>query len=97
VSESSKDKGASLTHPHLVQAHKRWGRLKLIGAGIALGGFGVALLGRGVAVVMHWTGQPMFSWGFIAAGLLCIALAFIPTSWVAKAADVRRTRDKNGR
>jgi hypothetical protein len=28
----------------------------------------------------------MFSWGLLAAGGLCILLAFIPTSWIGKAA-----------
>ena len=63
-----------------------YGRLKLVGAGLALAAVGCALLLRGVQVVTHWTGQPMFSWGLIAAGVLCILLAVIPASWIANAA-----------
>jgi hypothetical protein len=44
---------------------------------------------KGVQVVTHWTGQPMFSLGLLAAGGLCILLAFIPTSWIGKAAITR--------
>jgi hypothetical protein len=51
------------------------------------------LLG-GVQVVTHWTGQPMFSWGLIAGGGLCILLALIPAAWIAKAAA---TDSKAGR
>jgi hypothetical protein len=36
----------------------------------------------------------MFSLGLIAAGGLCILLALIPLSWIAKAAS---TRSKTGR
>jgi len=38
----------------------------------------------GVQVVTHGTGQPMFSWGLIAAGLLCILVALVPQSWIAR-------------
>ena len=62
-----------------------YGRLKLVGGGLALAIVGSTLLLRGVQVVTHWTGQPMFSWGLIAAGGLCVALAAIPASWIAKA------------
>lgn len=65
---------------------RTYGRLKLATAGLALGVVGCALLLRGVQVVTHWTGQPMFSWGLIAAGGLCIVLAAVPASWVVKAA-----------
>jgi hypothetical protein len=73
------------------RASNPWARLKLVGAGAALGGFGWALQHRGVQVVIHSNGQPMFSWGFIGAGLLCFVLALIPTSWVAKVAEIPRT------
>jgi hypothetical protein len=69
-----------------------WARLKLIGTGLVLAGFGWLLELRGVQVVMHWTGQPLFSWGFIGAGLLCLVLACIPVSWVAKAAEIPRAK-----
>jgi hypothetical protein len=65
-----------------------YGRLKLVGAGLALAIMGSALLLRGVQVVTHWTGQPMFSWGLIGAGGLCVLLAVIPSSWIAKAATI---------
>lgn len=64
------------------------GRLKLVGAGLAMVIVGSALLLRGVQVVTHWTGQPLFSWGLIAAGGLCVVLAVIPASWIAKAATI---------
>jgi Na+/melibiose symporter-like transporter len=81
-------------HTHKTCASSPWGRFKLIGAGLVFAGVGVLLLRRGVQVVMHWTGQPMFSWGFVAAGVVCFVLAFIPTSWVAKAAEIPRERQK---
>jgi len=68
-----------------------YGRLKLLGAGLALAIVGSALLLRGVQVATHSTGQPMFSWGLIAAGELCVLLALILASWIAKAA----TTDSN--
>ena len=57
-----------------------YGRLNLIGAGLLIAVVGVAPLLSGVQVVIHWTGQPMFSWGLIAAGGLCIVLAILPAS-----------------
>jgi hypothetical protein len=67
-------------------AVRPYGRLKLVGAGAVLAFVGAARMARGVQVVTHWTGQPMFSWGLVGAGGLCIVLAFIPPSWIAKAA-----------
>ena len=49
----------------------------------------------GVQIVRTWTGQPMFSWGLIAAGIVCIVSAFIPNSWISKAlgnADTGRSK-----
>jgi hypothetical protein len=63
-----------------------YGRLKLIGAGLVLVLVGGARVANGVQVVTHWTGQPMFSWGLISAGALCILLACVPASWIAKVA-----------
>lgn len=68
---------------------RSYGRLKLVGAGLVLALVGFLRMARGVQVVMHWTVQPMFSWGLLAAGGLCNLLALIPTSWVAKAATTR--------
>ena len=64
----------------------RYGRLKLIGAGLVLALVGIVMMLRGVQVVTHWTGQPMFSWGLISAGGICILLALVPISWITKAA-----------
>jgi uncharacterized membrane protein YbaN (DUF454 family) len=72
---------------HQTPTVRPYRRLKLIGGGLAFAILGSALLLRGVQVVTHWTGQPMFSWGLIAAGGLCIVLAAIPASWIAKAAS----------
>ena len=66
-----------------------YGRLKLVGAGLVLALVGFLRMAKGVQVVTHWTGQPMFSWGLLAAGGLCIILAVIPTSWIAKATIIR--------
>lgn len=85
---------SAMKHHQIQPTVRPYGRLKLVGAGLALTGVGVALLLRGVQVVTHWTGQPMFSWGLIAGGGLCILLALIPGSWIAKAAA---TDSKAGR
>jgi hypothetical protein len=81
-----------LEHP---KSNTRYGRLKAIGAGMALALVGVLRLKGNVQVVRTWTGQPMFSWGLIAAGIVCIVSAFIPNSWIAKAlrtADTSRSK-----
>jgi hypothetical protein len=76
----------TMKHHEIPPTVRPYGRLKLVGAGLALAIVGSPLLLRGVQVVTHWTGQPMFSWGLIAAGGLCVLLAVIPASWIAKAA-----------
>jgi hypothetical protein len=86
-----------LKHTHKMRSSSRWGRIKLIGAGVVLIGVGMALMRAAVQVVTHWTGQPMFSWGLVAAGLLCVVLAFIPISWIEKAAEIPRERAKHSR
>ena len=68
------------------KANTRYGRLKAIGIGLIIAAVGVLRLVGGVQVVTHWTGQPMFSWGLIAAGICCIVSAFIPRSWIDKTA-----------
>ena len=73
------------------------GRLKLVGAGLVLALVGFLRMAKGVQVVTHGTGQPMFSWGLLAAGALCILLALIPTSWIAKAAITRSKTRRQGR
>jgi hypothetical protein len=74
---------------HMPPIVRPYGRLKLVGAGLVLAVAGSTWLLRGVQVVTHGNGQPMFSWGLIAAGGLCILLAIIPSSWIAKAATTR--------
>jgi hypothetical protein len=63
--------------------------MKLVGAGLILAGVGMAWMLNGVQVVRHGTGQPLFSWGLVASGLLCIVLAIIPGSWIVKAAETK--------
>jgi hypothetical protein len=72
-----------------------YGRLKLIGTGLFLACIGSIRLARDVQVVTHWTGQPLFSWGLIAGGGLCILLAFIPPSWITKAATTQLRANKH--
>jgi hypothetical protein len=73
-----------------------YGRLKLVGAGLVLALVGFLRMAKGAQVVTHWTGQPMFSWGLFAAGGLCILLALIPTSWIAKAATTHSKTHRRG-
>jgi hypothetical protein len=73
-----------------------YGRIKLVGAGLVLALVGMARMASGVQVATHWTGQPIFSWGLIAAGSLCILLAFVPPSWIATATTRPKGR-RNGR
>jgi hypothetical protein len=77
-----------MKHHEIPPTVRPYGRLKLVGAGLAFAVVGTTLLLSSVQVVTHWTGQPMFSWGLIAAGGLCIVLALIPASWIAKAATI---------
>ncbi len=83
---------------HNQRPHKAvLGRLKLVGAGLALAGVGIGRMMSGIQVVRHSSGQPVFSWGLIAGGILCFLLALIPISWVAKAAGepgAKRRRDR---
>lgn len=72
-------------HKHQRSSNTKYGRLKAIGAGLLLIAVGYLRLLGGVQVVTHGTGQPMFSWGLIAAGILCIASTLIPKSWIVKA------------
>ena len=74
-----------------------YGRLKLIGAGFVLGLVGMVRLLGGIQVLKNWTGQPIFSWGLIAAGGLCILLAITPIAWIRKAADTHRLNAKDRR
>ena len=82
---------------HKNQGTRPLARLKLIAAGAVLILVGTVRLLNGVQVVRHWTGQPMFSVGLVAAGGLCILLAFIPTSWIEKAVGTPHDRLKRFR
>ena len=66
-----------------------YGRLKLLGAGVVLAAFGGLRMAGDIQVVAHWTGQPVFSWGLVAAGGLCVLLAVLPTSWIVRASALR--------
>jgi hypothetical protein len=82
-------------HRSKTPAPSRWARLKLAGAGLILAGVGIAWMLNGVQVVRHSTGQPLFSWGLVASGVLCIILAMIPQSWIAKAAEAKHIKAKH--
>jgi hypothetical protein len=71
------------------------GRLKLIGAGCAIAGVGILRIIGGIQVVRHSNGQPMFSWGLIVGGLMCFLFAFVPMSWVARAADTSKAKSRS--
>ena len=74
-----------------------FGRLKALGAGLILIAVGILRILGGVQVVTHWTGQPMFSWGLVAAGIVCILSALIPVSWTSTAAGMPTGRGKSDR
>jgi hypothetical protein len=73
-------------------SNTRYGRFKAIGAGLILIVVGKLRLMGDIEGVTHWTGQPMFSWGLIAAGLLRIVSALVPQSWIARAVGAPRGR-----
>jgi uncharacterized membrane protein YidH (DUF202 family) len=66
-----------------------YGRFKLIGVGLVIALLGTARVLRGVQVVTRRAGQPFLAWQLIAAGGLCVILALIPLSWIAKASTTR--------
>ena len=84
--------GSSM-HSKTSKDNTRYGWLKAIGAGVILIAVGWLRLAGDVQVVTHGTGQPMFSWGLIAGGIVCILSALIPSSWIPKAAGTT-TRKK---
>jgi len=59
-------------------------RIKAIGIGAIIAAVGFLRMRGGTQVVIHWTGQPMFSFGLIAAGLVVIASATIPQRLIDK-------------
>jgi hypothetical protein len=81
-------------HKHKGSANSRFGRLKAVGAGLILVAVGVLRMLGGVQVVTHWTGQPMFSWGLVAAGIVIVLSALVPPSWIAKAAQLPTGKGK---
>ncbi len=80
-------------HSESRNTNTRYGRLKTLGIGLVLAAVGLLRLLGGVQAVTHWTGQPMFSWGLIAAGVVCVVIAFLPNSWV-QSSD-RHAKHKN--
>jgi hypothetical protein len=84
-------------HADKSSANSRFGRLKAVGAGFILVAVGILRMLGGVQVVSHWTGQPMFSWGLVAAGIVCILSALVPVSWVTTAAGVPTGRGKSNK
>jgi len=65
-------------------------RLKAIGIGVILVAIGCLRIKEGNPVVIHWTGQPMFSFGLIAAGLVMIASAAIPGRFISRLTAVKK-------
>lgn len=65
-------------------------RLKAIGAGAILVAIGYLRIRGGTQAVTHWTGQPMFSFGLIAGGLVLIASAAIPEKLVSRFTTVKK-------
>jgi hypothetical protein len=65
-------------------------RVKAIGAGVILVAAGYLRIRGGIQVVTHWTGQPMFSFGLIAAGLVLIASAAIPERLISKLTNIKK-------
>ena len=82
-------------HSHKRPASGRAGRLRRIAFGLALAVISVPWMLGGVQVQTHWTGQPMFSWGLVGGGGLCILLALIPESWIAKTATPRSKAERH--
>jgi hypothetical protein len=65
-------------------------RLRAVGAGAVLAAVGYLRLKGGTQVVIHWTGQPMFSFGLIAAGLLLMVSAVLPEELLSKLTTVKK-------
>jgi hypothetical protein len=81
-------------HDSSISMVRRFGRIKLVVAGLLFALVGTVRILNGIQIVTNWTGQPMFSWGLVAAGVVCILTALVPISWIAKAtAKSMRERD----
>ena len=48
----------------------------------------------GLQVAAHWTGQPLWSWGLVASGVVCLIIALLPSSWIQRAAVIRPHRPR---
>jgi hypothetical protein len=70
-------------------------RLKLVGTGLVLILVGALKISRGAQVSTHWTGQPLFSWGLVTSGAVCILLSLIPRSWIMKATEDPHTKHRS--
>jgi hypothetical protein len=70
-------------------------RLKLTAVGLVLILFGALKIARSVQVSAHWTGQPLFSWGLVTSGAVCILLSLIPMSWITRAAEDPRAKHRS--
>ena len=73
---------------HRQEIVRPYGRLKPVSAGVVLALVGTARMLRGIQVVQTSRGQPMLSWELMAAGFVCVVLAFIPLSWITKASSM---------
>jgi|GEM_PF-6799828 len=65
-------------------------RLKAIGIGTVLVAVGYLRIRGGTQVVSHWTGQPMFSFGLVAGGLVMLASAAIPERLISKITAIKK-------
>ena len=65
-------------------------RLKGVAVGIAILAVGCLRIAQGSQVVTHWTGQPMFSFGLIAAGLVFIAASAIPARFIYRMTAIKK-------
>jgi len=67
-------------------------RVKAIGIGIVILAVGLLRIRGGTQVVIHWTGQPMFSFGLIAAGLVVIATSLMPERLLLKWTAITKSK-----
>jgi len=65
-------------------------RLQAIGIGSVFVAVGYLRIRGGTQVVIHWTGQPLFSFGLIAGGLVLILSAAIPGRLMSKLTAVKK-------